>query len=100
MFYRNFTERYVLLEVMFYLRVCIVGRHILLLEMSYWGTCFTGGYILQDGMQEGMYLWKTCVSAGHVFYESMCYGRTCLAGLCQSNHLSCCEFWHLVFLFE
>ena len=35
MFCRNFTERHVLLEVMFYLRVCIVGGHILLLEMSY-----------------------------------------------------------------
>ena len=41
-----FIERYVLLEVMFYLRVCIIGGHVPLFEMSYWGTCFTGGLIL------------------------------------------------------
>ena len=59
MYCRNFTVKHVLLEVMFYLRVCIVGGHVLLF--------FTGGHILQDDMQEGMYFWKTCVSAGHVF---------------------------------
>ena len=32
-----FTERHVLLEVMFYLGVCIIGRHVWLFEMSYWG---------------------------------------------------------------
>ena len=45
-----FTERYVLLEVMFYLRVGIIGGHVLLFEMSYWGTCFTGGHILHDDL--------------------------------------------------
>ena len=45
-----FTDRHVLLEVMFYLRVGIIGGHVLLLEMSYWGTCFTGGHILQDDL--------------------------------------------------
>ena len=45
-----FTERHVLLEVMFYLRVGIIGGHILQFKMSYWGTCFTGGYILQDDL--------------------------------------------------
>ena len=45
-----FTERHVLLEVMFYLRVGIIGRHILLFEMTFWGTCFTGGHILQDDL--------------------------------------------------
>ena len=52
-------------------------------------------------MQEGMYYWKTCVSGGRVFHENMCYGSTWayLAGLCRSNHLSCCEFRHLVIFF-
>ena len=36
-----FIETHVFLEVMFYLRVGIIGGHILLLEMSYWGTYFT-----------------------------------------------------------
>ena len=45
-----FTERHVLLEVMFYLRVCNIGGHVLLLEMSYWGTCFTGRHILWDDL--------------------------------------------------
>ena len=45
-----FTERHVLLEVMFYLRVTIIGGHVLLFEMSYWGTCFSGGHILQDDL--------------------------------------------------
>ena len=48
--YVVFTERHVLLEVMFYLRVCIIGGHALLFEMSYWGTCFSGGHILQDDL--------------------------------------------------
>ena len=30
-----FTERYILLEVMFYLRVGIIGGHVLLFKMSY-----------------------------------------------------------------
>ena len=34
MYCRNFTVKHVLLEVMFYLRVCIVGGSILLFEMS------------------------------------------------------------------
>ena len=45
-----FTERCVLLEVMFCLRVCIIGEHVLLFEMSYWSTCFTGGHILLDDL--------------------------------------------------
>ena len=44
----HFTETHVLVEVMFYLRVCTIGRHVLLFEMSYWGTCFTEGHILKD----------------------------------------------------
>ena len=36
-----FTERHALLEVMFYLRVCIIGGHVLLFEMSYWKACPT-----------------------------------------------------------
>ena len=56
MYCRNFAVRHVLLEVMFYLRVCIIGGHDLLFEMSYWGTCFfKGGYILQDDM-----LYRVC----------------------------------------
>ena len=43
-----FTICCVLLEVMFYLRVCIIGGRVLLFEMSYWGICITGGHILQD----------------------------------------------------
>ena len=43
-----FTERYVLLEVMFYLRVCSTRGHVLLFEMSCWG--FTRGHILQDDL--------------------------------------------------
>ena len=27
----------------------------------------------------------------------MCSRWACLAGLCRSNHLSCCEFRHLLF---
>ena len=56
-------------------------------------------------MQMGMYYWKTCVSGGrHVFHENvlwedMCSRWACLAGLCRSNHLSCCEFRHLVVFF-
>ena len=45
-----FTERHVFLEVMFYLRVGIIGGRVLLLEMSYWGTCFTEGHILPDDL--------------------------------------------------
>ena len=54
-----FAERHVLLEIMFFLRVGIIGGHVLLFEMSYRGTCFvvegdtpymrtglTGGYVL------------------------------------------------------
>ena len=39
-------------------------------------------------------------------FMNMCYGRTCVvgghvfAGLCRSNHLSCCEFRHLVVVFS
>ena len=51
--------RHVLLEVMFYLRVGIIGGHVLLFEMSYWGTCFTGGHILQDDL----------FYRGHILYE-------------------------------
>ena len=32
-------------------------------------------------------------------FMRMCYGWACLAGLCKSNHLSCCEFRHLVVFF-
>ena len=46
----HFTERKVLLEIMIYLRICILGGHVLLFEMSYCGTCFTRGYILQDDL--------------------------------------------------
>ena len=55
-------------------------------------------------MQEGMYCLKTCVSGGHVFHENVLWEDVCsrwayLADLCRSNHLSCCEFRHLVLLF-
>ena len=51
-----------------------------------------------------------CITGRHVLvvivmsFMRMCYGSTCvrwacLAGLCRSNHLSCCEFRHLVCLF-
>ena len=39
-----FTERYALLEVMFYLRVCIIGGHVLLFKMFY------GVRVLQEGV--------------------------------------------------
>ena len=79
MFRRNFIERHVLLEIMFYLRICIVGGHILLLEISYWV------HVLQEGISYRMICRRACISGrrvnvGHVFYESMCYGRTCEVG--------------------
>ena len=62
------------------------------------------GLIGCHGMQEGMYYWKTCVNGGHFFHENVLwediYSRwACLAGLCRCNHLSCCEFRHLVVCF-
>ena len=45
-----FTEGHGLVEVMLYLRVCIIGVHVLLFKMSYWSTCFTGVPILQDDL--------------------------------------------------
>ena len=55
-------------------------------------------------MQEGMYYLNTCVSGGHVFHENvlretMCSRWKCLAGLCRRNHLSSCEFRHLLLFF-
>ena len=77
------TERHVLLEVLFYLRVGIIGGHVLLLEMSYWGM-----------------VWSSCLSCEYVLWEDMYSRWACLAGLCRSNHLSCCEFRHLVVFFS
>ena len=46
-----FTKKYpVLMEVMFYLKLCIIKGYVLLFEMSYCGTCFRGGCILQDDL--------------------------------------------------
>ena len=56
-------------------------------------------------MQVGMYYWKTCVSGGcHGFHENvlwkdMCSRWACLAGLCRSNHLSCCDLGIWLFFF-
>ena len=62
-----FTERHVLLEVMFYLWVYIIGVHVLLFEMSYWSTCFAGGHILQDDLlYRGTPLMRTGLTGGYV----------------------------------
>ena len=81
-----FTERHVLLEVKFYLRVGIIGGHVLLFEMSYWCTCLqegisyrmfccTGGHILY----EDRFSWRVCPIGYHVLHEGMSYRLTCLA---------------------
>ena len=67
-----FTERHVLLEDLFYLRVGTIGGHVLLFEMSYCGMVV-------------MSFMRMC-------YGSMCSRWACLASLCRSNHLSYCEF--------
>ena len=43
-----FTERHVFLEVMFYLRVGIIGGHVLLCK------CLTGLHVLQEGISYRM----------------------------------------------
>ena len=61
------TERHVLLEVMFYLRVGIIGGHVLLFKMPYWDTCFTGGHILHDDLlYRGTSYMRTGLTGGYV----------------------------------
>ena len=64
----SITERYILLEVMFYFWVCIIGGHVLLFERPYWDTCFTGGHILHDDLLyrgDTTYM-RTGLTGGHV----------------------------------
>ena len=44
-------------------------------------------------------VWSSCLLQEYVFWEDICSRWACLAGLCRSNHLSCCQFRHLGFFF-
>ena len=59
-----FAGRHVLLEGMFFLRVCIIGGHDLQFEMSYilLEVCLIGSQVLHEGM---FYRW-TCLVGVHV----------------------------------
>ncbi len=65
-----FTERHVLLEVMFYLRVGIIGGHVLLLR------CLTVVHVLQEGIPYRM----ICCTGGHILYEDRFNWRVCPIG--------------------
>ena len=59
-----FAGVHVLLECMFFLRVCIIGWHVLLFEMSniLLGVCLIGSHVLHESMS---YRW-TCLVGVHV----------------------------------
>ena len=82
-----FTEKHVLLEVMFYLRVCNIGGmfscsrcftevHVLQVGISYRMICCT-----RDILYEDKFNWRVCPIGSHVLQEGMSYRRTCLAGV-------------------
>ena len=89
---------YVLRKVRLCCRKCLMGGHVLVECMSYWRSC-----LLED-----RYYRKACIAVGdvllgygcHVFHENVLWEDMCrCACLYRSNHLSCCEFRHLVFFF-
>ena len=43
-----FIKRHVLLEVMFYLRVCIIGGHVLLFGYMFYRWAYLTGYVTQE----------------------------------------------------
>ena len=46
-----FTGRHVLLEIMFFLRVCIIGGHVLLFDLTInWRICLIGSHVRHKGM--------------------------------------------------
>ena len=97
-----FTVRHVLLEDMFYLKICIIRGHALQFKIPSWSTYFTGGHILQDDlsyrrtrhMRTGFY-WRVCPIGSHVLHEGMSYRWTCLTGV-HLDMWTCFIGWHVM----
>ena len=53
------------MDVMFFLRVCIIGGHVSLFMLFHWNTCFAGRYVLE----EVIYYMRACLAGGHVQLE-------------------------------
>ena len=120
-----FSGIYAFQDDMCYKSICVEGGHALLYEMSYGRSCIGGVhvfrmayltifYVLLKDMSywkscllEGMYwccigltgVWPSHLSWEYVLWEDTCSRWACLAGLCRSNQLSCCEFRHMVVFF-